>query len=69
MLLGGAGVSNLELLKRARAMEPGARIIWRPHPDVEAGLRRGRWMRAGWRIMWNARRLWPACWRRWMGCM
>jgi capsular polysaccharide export protein len=41
MLLGGAGVSNLALLRRARAMEPEARILWRPHPDVEAGLRRG----------------------------
>jgi capsular polysaccharide export protein len=41
MLLGGAGVTNLALLQRARAMEPDAQIIWRPHPDVEAGLRRG----------------------------
>jgi capsular polysaccharide export protein len=41
MALGGAGVSNLALLRAARVMEPGAEIIWRPHPDVEAGHRRG----------------------------
>lgn len=39
---GGAGVAgNLDLLKRVRAVEPGAHIIYRPHPDVQAGLRRG----------------------------
>ena len=41
MLLGGAGMTNAALLERARAMEPEAEIIWRPHPDVEAGHRRG----------------------------
>ncbi len=40
--LGGAGVEgNLGLLQRAREAEPDAYIIYRPHPDVQAGLRRG----------------------------
>lgn len=39
---GGAGCTgNLELLKRVRAAEPDAHIVYRPHPDVQAGLRRG----------------------------
>ncbi len=33
--------SNLELLRRVRALDPDAHIIYRPHPDVEAGHRRG----------------------------
>jgi len=33
--------SNLDLLKRARAENPDAVIIYKPHPDVEAGLRQG----------------------------
>ena len=40
--LGGAGVQgNLDLLRRVRAAEPGAWILYRPHPDVTAGLRKG----------------------------
>lgn len=40
--LGGAGVAgNLDLLRRARAAEPDALLIYKPHPDVVAGLRRG----------------------------
>ncbi|MEH0196585.1 hypothetical protein V7S57_13360 [Caulobacter sp. CCNWLY153] len=40
--LGGREIQgNLELLARARAAEPGAVILYRPHPDVEAGHRRG----------------------------
>ncbi|ANI77329.1 capsular polysaccharide export protein, LipB/KpsS family [Sphingobium sp. EP60837] len=40
--LGGAGVEgNLDLLRRVRRVEPDAHIIYRPHPDVQAGLRRG----------------------------
>lgn len=40
--LGGAGVAgNLDLLRRVRQAEPDAHIIYRPHPDVQAGLRRG----------------------------
>lgn len=38
---GGEVQSNLELLRRARACAPDAHIIYRPHPDVEAGHRRG----------------------------
>jgi capsular polysaccharide export protein len=34
--------TNLGLLKRARAENPDAVIIYKPHPDVEAGLREGR---------------------------
>jgi capsular polysaccharide export protein len=41
MLLGGAGCTNRDLLARARAAEPDADIIYKPHPDVEAGHRRG----------------------------
>ncbi len=32
---------NLELLERTRAANPDAVIIYKPHPDVEAGLRSG----------------------------
>ncbi|WCM29902.1 beta-3-deoxy-D-manno-oct-2-ulosonic acid transferase [Sphingomonas sp. QA11] len=40
--LGGGGLSsNLELLRRARALEPDAEIWFRPHPDVNAGHRKG----------------------------
>jgi len=40
--LGGAGVAgNLDLLRRARAAEPDAHILFKPHPDVDAGHRRG----------------------------
>ena len=39
---GGAGLtSNLELLRRARASAPDAYLIYKPHPDVEAGHRKG----------------------------
>jgi capsular polysaccharide export protein len=41
--LGGAGIaSNLELLRRARIAEPDAHILFKPHPDVDAGHRVGR---------------------------
>jgi capsular polysaccharide export protein len=40
--LGGAGVSgNLDFLTRVRRAEPDAWIIYRPHPDVQAGHRKG----------------------------
>ena len=43
VLLGGAGVDgNLDLIRRARAAEPEAYLIFKPHPDVDAGHRRGR---------------------------
>jgi len=37
----GAERTNLELLTRARAENPDAVLIYKPHPDVEAGLRAG----------------------------
>jgi len=41
--LGGEGIiGNLELLGRVRAANPDAFILYKPHPDVEAGHRRGR---------------------------
>ncbi|CAN5361452.1 hypothetical protein BH10PSE13_BH10PSE13_02470 [soil metagenome] len=40
--MGGCGLaSNHELLRRVRARCPDAHIIYRPHPDVEAGHRKG----------------------------
>ena len=40
--LGGAGVKdNLDFLARVRRAEPDAWIIYRPHPDVQAGHRKG----------------------------
>jgi len=42
VLAGGGGLtSNLELLRRARGLEPDAEIWWRSHPDVDAGHRNG----------------------------
>ncbi|MEM8820192.1 MAG: capsular polysaccharide biosynthesis protein [Pseudomonadota bacterium] len=38
----GPARSNLELLRAARAANPHAFLIYKPHPDVEAGLRVGR---------------------------
>ena len=42
-ILLGAGVEreNLALLERVRAENPKARVIYKPHPDVDAGLRPG----------------------------
>ncbi|QDI75185.1 MULTISPECIES: capsular polysaccharide biosynthesis protein [Leisingera] len=42
-ILCGAGQvrTNLELLRAARDANPEAVIIYKPHPDVEAGLRKG----------------------------
>ncbi len=40
--LGGAGITgNLDLLRRVRAACPNAFIVYKPHPDVDAGHRRG----------------------------
>ena len=40
---GGAGVAgNAAFLSRVRDEEPGAFVLYRPHPDVAGGLRRGR---------------------------
>jgi len=33
--------TNLSLLQQVRARNPGSIIIFKPHPDVEAGLRKG----------------------------
>jgi capsular polysaccharide export protein len=41
MRLGAGGLTNLDLLRRARAEEPDAYLIYRPHPDVMAGHRKG----------------------------
>ncbi|HEX7873127.1 MAG TPA: hypothetical protein VF475_09460 [Sphingobium sp.] len=42
VVLGGCGLaSNHELLRRVRARCPDAFIVYRPHPDVEAGHRKG----------------------------
>ncbi len=40
----GAGkiASNLDLLRQARTLFPKAYLIYKPHPDVEAGLREGK---------------------------
>ena len=38
---GGAVSSNLDLMRRVRADAPAAYIIYKPHPDVEAGHRVG----------------------------
>ncbi len=42
VLLGCPDVStNADLLAHVRAQNPDAQIIYKPHPDVEAGLRKG----------------------------
>ena len=38
---GGAVQTNLELLSRVRTNAPDAYILYKPHPDVEAGHRKG----------------------------
>ncbi len=41
--LGGAGITrNLDLLDRVRRANPDAFILYKPHPDVEAGHRAGK---------------------------
>jgi capsular polysaccharide export protein len=42
VLTGGAGLSNLGLLERVRQSAPDARILYKAHPDVTAGNRKGR---------------------------
>lgn len=43
-ILRGAGEvrTNIDLLRATREANPAATILYKPHPDVEAGLRRGR---------------------------
>jgi capsular polysaccharide export protein len=43
---GGAVRTNIDLLRAARAAEPEAWLVYKPHPDIEAGFRRGRIPRA-----------------------
>ena len=38
----GAVRSNMDLLRAAREANPNAVLIYKPHPDVEAGLREGK---------------------------
>ncbi|MDG4647435.1 capsular polysaccharide biosynthesis protein [Roseibacterium sp. SDUM158017] len=42
-ILTGAGevATNLELLRTARRLHPQGYLVYKPHPDVEAGLRKG----------------------------
>lgn len=43
VLTSGCGVAgNIDLLRRARVAEPEAMVIYRPHPDVDQGHRKGR---------------------------
>lgn len=41
ILSGGDGMTNRALLARARELEPDAWIVFKPHPDVMAGHRKG----------------------------
>lgn len=42
VIAGGCGIDpGIGLLRRVRGANPGAWIVYKPHPDVEAGLRRG----------------------------
>jgi capsular polysaccharide export protein len=42
VLLGGAGIADMAaLLARVRLAEPDAHVLFKPHPDVDAGLRHG----------------------------
>ncbi len=41
VLCGGPWLDNFSLLQNARALEPDAWIVFKPHPDVEAGHRKG----------------------------
>lgn len=38
---GGFGMANLDLLRAVREARPDAFIVYKPHPDVESGNRRG----------------------------
>jgi capsular polysaccharide export protein len=41
IIYGAGGMSNLELLKQTRRNVPNSYIIYKPHPDVLAGNRKG----------------------------
>ncbi len=38
---GGQGCTNMDLIRRVRVLEPDAWVLYKPHPDVEAGHRKG----------------------------
>lgn len=40
--------TNLDLLRAARRASPDAHLIWKPHPDIDRGLRRGAVPAAAW---------------------
>ncbi|BAF72662.1 capsular polysaccharide biosynthesis protein [Sulfurovum sp. NBC37-1] len=42
IVYGGDGMTNFELLRKVREIKPDAYIIYKPHPDVQAGNRRGK---------------------------
>ena len=46
--------TNLDLLAKVRRTEPDAYIVYKPHPDVVAGLRRGARDEPGARVLCNA---------------
>jgi capsular polysaccharide export protein len=41
VMTGGLGMTNQQLLERVRTAAPDAFILYKPHPDVEAGHRKG----------------------------
>jgi capsular polysaccharide export protein len=41
ILYGASGMKNIELLEQVRQKAPDAYVIYKPHPDVVAGNRRG----------------------------
>lgn len=41
IISGGQSLTNLAVLRAARALEPDAWIVYKPHPDVIAGHRKG----------------------------
>lgn len=41
VLRGGGGLCVADMIARVRAEDPGALLVFKPHPDVAAGLRQG----------------------------
>ena len=41
MQFGSAGVDSVGLIEKARSIDPAAYLVYKPHPDVVAGLRKG----------------------------
>jgi capsular polysaccharide export protein len=44
---GGGAMDFAAIAATVRAQNPGATIVYKPHPDVVAGLRRGEWRQPG----------------------